>query len=88
MRRWGRRLGRFFDKSTEFPRPRLLEGKLRRGSRASVAPKNSMPPVVTHNIRVLRCRRHYIFVLTEAPPIILAFLHERMDFETRLRARL
>jgi toxin ParE1/3/4 len=47
-----------------------------------------MPPVVTHNIRVLRCRRHYIFVLTEAPPIILAFLHERMDFVTRLRARL
>jgi toxin ParE1/3/4 len=39
-----------------------------------------------NDIRVHRRQRHYIFFLADEPPIILAFLHERMDFVTRLKA--
>ncbi len=41
-------------------------------------------------IRVTRCRHHYVFSFhaDDAPPLIIAVLHENMDLVTRLRKRL
>jgi toxin ParE1/3/4 len=40
------------------------------------------------DIRVHRCEHHYIFWLVGDRPIIVAILHERMDFLHRLKDRL
>jgi toxin ParE1/3/4 len=40
------------------------------------------------DLRVIRCEKHYIFFLKKAPPLILAVLHERMDYLARLKNRL
>ncbi len=40
------------------------------------------------DVRVYRCKHHYIVWLTGDRPIIIAVLHERMDFVHRLRDRL
>ncbi len=39
-------------------------------------------------LRVIHCEKHYIFFLNRRPPLILAVLHERMDYLTRLKNRL
>jgi len=39
-------------------------------------------------IRIRRCEHHYIVWLDEDRPIIIAILHERMDFVRRLKDRL
>ena len=41
-------------------------------------------------LRMARCGRHYIFCLRRpnAPAVILAIFHERMDITARLRSRL
>ncbi len=38
-------------------------------------------------IRIHRCEQHYIVWLDEDRPIIIAVLHERMDFVQRLKGR-
>lgn len=45
---------------------------------------------ISPSLRSLRCERHYIFFLVseKKPPIILGFLHERMDAIKRLKRRL
>ena len=41
-------------------------------------------------LRMAHCRHHYIFCLPRenAPPLIVAILHERMDLMVRLKERL
>jgi toxin ParE1/3/4 len=39
-------------------------------------------------VRVHQCEHHYIVWLSESRPIIIAILHERMDFVRRLKGRL
>lgn len=41
-------------------------------------------------LRMVRCEHHYIFCLprAEAPALVIAILHERMDLMTRLKVRL
>lgn len=42
-----------------------------------------------HDVRVYHCEHHYIVYLTDDVGIvIIAFLHERMNFLARLKARL
>lgn len=40
------------------------------------------------SVRIHRCEHHYIVWLDEARPVIIAILHERMDFMRRLKDRL
>lgn len=42
------------------------------------------------SIRIKHCQKHYIFSLVpkDAPIIVIAFFHERMDLMTRLKKRL
>lgn len=42
------------------------------------------------SVYVMRCQHHYVFFLTPTggKPVIIAFLHERMDLTARLRKRL
>ena len=42
------------------------------------------------NVRVMHCQHHYIFGLMreDAPMLIVAILHERMDVIARLQNRL
>ena len=40
------------------------------------------------DVRIHRCERHYIVWLADVRPIIIAILHERMDFVRRLKDRL
>lgn len=42
------------------------------------------------SVQVMRCRHHYIFYVNPVGrnPLIIAFLHERMDLTTRLETRL
>ena len=40
------------------------------------------------DVRILRCEHHYVVWLVAPRPIIIAVLHERMDFVQRLKARL
>lgn len=39
-------------------------------------------------VRIHRCEHHYIFFIEQDRPIIIAILHERMDFLQRLKDRL
>jgi toxin ParE1/3/4 len=41
-------------------------------------------------LRTIRCKHHYIFCLlrNDAPALIVALFHERMDLMTRLKRRL
>ncbi|MFT5744447.1 MAG: toxin ParE1/3/4 [Paracoccaceae bacterium] len=39
-------------------------------------------------VRIHRCERHYIVWLEEDRPVVIAILHERMDFVQRLKDRL
>lgn len=39
-------------------------------------------------VRIHRCEHHYIVWLDEEQPLIIAILHERMDFVRRLKDRL
>ncbi len=42
-----------------------------------------------HEIRTYECEHHYIvYLINNAEVVIIAFLHERMDFVARLNARL
>ncbi|MFZ3581698.1 type II toxin-antitoxin system RelE/ParE family toxin [Loktanella sp. DJP18] len=41
-----------------------------------------------NGIRIHRCEHHYIFWLDGDRPVIIAILHERMDFMRRLKDRL
>lgn len=43
---------------------------------------------LSDSIRIHRCEHHYIVWLDENWPIIIAILHERMDFMRRLKDRL
>ncbi|MBW4985285.1 type II toxin-antitoxin system RelE/ParE family toxin [Mameliella sp. CS4] len=40
------------------------------------------------DVRILRCEHHYVVWLVASQPIIIAVLHERMDFVQRLKDRL
>lgn len=42
------------------------------------------------SVYVMRCQHHYVFYLDPAKrnPVIIAFLHERMDLTARLERRL
>lgn len=42
------------------------------------------------SLRMVRCKHHYVICLPrdDAPAIIVAILHERMDLMTRLKGRL
>jgi toxin ParE1/3/4 len=42
------------------------------------------------DLRMVLCQHHYIFCLLrqDAPALVLAVLHERMDIMTRLKSRL
>ena len=40
------------------------------------------------DVRIHRCERHYIVWLVGERPIIIAILHERMNFLDRLKSRL
>lgn len=41
-----------------------------------------------NNVRIHRCEHHYLVWLDEDRPIIIAILHERMNFVLRLKDRL
>lgn len=42
------------------------------------------------HLKSIRCEHHYLFILDDQTnkPVIIAVLHERMDFLTRLKNRL
>lgn len=40
------------------------------------------------NVRIHRCEHHYIVWLTSDRPVVIAVLHERMNFVHRLKDRL
>ncbi|RFC61843.1 type II toxin-antitoxin system RelE/ParE family toxin [Fulvimarina endophytica] len=40
------------------------------------------------SIHIYRCEHHYLVFLNESRPVIIAILHERMDFMRRLKDRL
>lgn len=40
------------------------------------------------DIFFVRCEHHYIFVLADKKPIVIAVLHEKMDMLARLKKRL
>ncbi len=71
---------------------RVYTGKLIRCMQALASGKkpfrelNSLFP----NLRMVRCEHHYIFCIFEenAPALIVAILHERMDLMARLADRL
>ena len=46
--------------------------------------------VIHPGLRMVLCEHHYIFCLPrdEAPALVIALLHERMDIMTRLKLRL
>jgi toxin ParE1/3/4 len=45
--------------------------------------------VAGRDVRIYHCEHHYIvYLVGDAEVIIIAFLHERMDFVTRLKERL
>jgi toxin ParE1/3/4 len=49
----------------------------------------SKKPLAAHpKLKCARCEHHYVFFLTGDKPIILAILHEKMDFIARLKKRL
>jgi plasmid stabilization system protein ParE len=45
---------------------------------------------ISPHLRMVLCQHHYVFVLPRenAPAVVLAILHERMDIIARLKARL
>lgn len=47
-------------------------------------------PELHASLRVTRCQHHFLFMLPrpDAPAVVLAVLHERMDLIERLKARL
>lgn len=45
-------------------------------------------PGLSHDARVLRCEKHYIFFLPLETPVIFAVLHGKMDMLARLSDRL
>jgi len=58
---------------------------LGKGQARTTAPVEHRP-----ELRVCRCQHHYIFSLCaeNAPPLIVAVLHENMDLLARLQGRL
>jgi len=40
------------------------------------------------NVRYIRCEHHFIFLLMDSKPIVIALLHEKMDMLARLKKRL
>lgn len=40
------------------------------------------------DVRIHRCEHHYIVWLADSRPVVIAVLHERMDFVRRLKDRL
>ncbi|MEX0281988.1 MAG: type II toxin-antitoxin system RelE/ParE family toxin [Arenibacterium sp.] len=40
------------------------------------------------DVRIHRCEHHYIVWLAASRPVIIAILHERMDFVRQLKSRL
>lgn len=51
--------------------------------RARSKPLNRLPD----DVRIHRCEHHYIVWLDDERPIIIAILHERMNFVRRLKGR-
>jgi toxin ParE1/3/4 len=50
--------------------------------------RRKQPLAAYQHLRCVRCERHYIFFLTGNKSEILAILHEKMDFLSRLKKRL
>src|SRR2546429_1743243 len=65
---------------------RKLESGFERIARGELVSKRPLPTF--ENVRSVRCEHHYVFFLSSSPPIILAVLHEKMDFISRLKNRL
>lgn len=55
---------------------------------ADGASRSSVIAGLPGEVRVHRCARHFIFVLNEGRPIVIAILHGRMDLLTRIKGRL
>ena len=67
--------------------------RLQRGIEQLAAKSSSVGKdlsVVFSSLRVLHCEHHYIFCLprNDAPALIVAILHERMDLIARVASRL
>lgn len=45
---------------------------------------------ISPDLRMVLCQHHYVFMLCreDAPAVVIAILHERMDMVARLKARL
>lgn len=57
----------------------------------AVAGRTAQPKtleVLPEGVHIFRCGYHYIVWLDEDRPVIIAILHERMDFMRRLKDRL
>ena len=55
-------------------------GKINRG--------DALLKKLADNVQFIRCEHHYIFLLAEKKPAVIAVLHEKMDLLTRLQKRL
>jgi toxin ParE1/3/4 len=65
---------------------RTLEAGFIKIAKKEAAEKSPLPSYPT--LRSVYCEHHYIFFLKVDKPIILAILHEKMDFIRRLKKRL
>ncbi len=65
---------------------RTLERGFERIAKGELISKRPLPHFET--VRSARCEHHYVFFLSSSPIIILAVLHEKMDFISRLKNRL
>ena len=67
-------------------------GKLTRGIEAVVVGRGAFKDMTALHpgLRMVHCEHHYVFCLPreDAPGLVVAILHERMDLITRLEARL
>ncbi|MDR3418242.1 MAG: type II toxin-antitoxin system RelE/ParE family toxin [Nevskia sp.] len=79
-KQWGTQRTRAYIEQLEHGAQRLALGEGRYKKLSTVHP----------NLRTTLVGHHYVFCLTrtDAPPLVVAILHERMDIMTRLKSRL
>lgn len=58
------------------------------GALISYPARSKVLPGLPKGVLIFRCQHHYIVWLKDDRPIIIAVLHERMDFMWRLKDRL
>ena len=77
-KKWGREQAARYHHQLETCFDRIAPGRISAKSIAGI-PKN---------LRSVRCQHHYVFFIPGDPVIVIAILHEKMDFLSRLANRM